>query len=198
LHKYLIRKFHSPEVGGCDLIEFIVTVTDALIILGLLAWLFFFFRYWKVANHVDRYEGMILRPLSISVDLLGVHYLLNKEWLAAGIAFFWGIFWIGGVVGGATLRRDRSSYELAHPPKPVIGGEFSELSHDDSYVLAKAVLKLSWMGFIPEMLLCFHHDMKWYVAAPVSIGISVIIGPVLAVLSFGIGWLTLKKEPLAK
>jgi len=183
----------------CDLLDFIVTVTDdALIVLGVLAWLFFFFRYWKVANHVDRYEGMILRPLSISVDLLGLHYLLNREWWAAAIAFFWGIFWIGGVVGGAILRADRSFQELAHPPKPVAGGEFPELSHDESYVFAKAVLKLSWMGFIPEMLLCFHHDLKWYVAAPVSIGVSVIIGPVLAFLSFGVAFLTLKKEPVSK
>ncbi|MGA8027346.1 MAG: hypothetical protein WB992_09370 [Bryobacteraceae bacterium] len=167
---------------------------DALIVVGVLIWATFFFRYWRVANHVDRYEGMILRPLSISVDALGLHYLLHGEWWAAAIALFWGIFWIGGVVGGATLRADRSSQELTHPPKPVAGGEFPELSHDESFLLAKAVGKLSLMGFLPEMLLCFHHGLKWYIAAPVSIGISVIIGPVLALLSFGVAALTLKKQ----
>ena len=172
-----------------------MTVTDtALIVVGVLTWAFFFFRYWRVANHVDRYEGIILRPLSTSFDILGLHYLLNGEWWAAAIAFFWGIIWIGGVVGGATLRRDRTSKELANPPKPVVGGELTELSHDDSFLIGKAIAKLSWMGFILGTLLCFHHGLKWYVAVPVSMAFSVFMGPVPALLSFGVASMTLNQR----
>jgi|HubBroStandDraft_6_1064221.scaffolds.fasta_scaffold1712552_1 hypothetical protein len=72
------------------------------------------------------------------------------------------------------------------------------LSHDESLLVGEAVLKLSWMGFIPEMLLCFHHGLKWYMAALASVAVSVVIGPVLALLSFGVASLTLEKQHRSK
>lgn len=180
----------------CDLIDVTVTATDAtLIALGLCTWLFYFFRYWRVANHVDRYEGIILRPLSVSVDLLALYYLLHKSWWAAAIAFWWGLFWIGGVAG-ATLRADRTARELANPPTAVAGGEILMLSDQDSWLIGRTVWKLSWLGFIPEMLLFLHHGLKWYVAVLASVAVSVAIGPVLAIFSFWTASLTLKKKQI--
>ncbi len=120
---------------------------DAILIaLALFTWCIFAFRYWRVGNALDRYEGIILRPLSISVDLLAVHYLFHGSWWPAVVAFWWGFFSISGVARG-TIRPERSSKELANPPRPVSARESEALSHEDSMQLSNAIMKLSFYSF---------------------------------------------------
>jgi len=165
-----------------------------LFALVLSAWAVLFLRYRRVTNHIDRYEGMILRPLSISVDLLGLYYCVQMSWWPAAVALFWGLFLIGGVVGGATLRADRSFGELANPPAPRTGRDIEALSDEDSRKMGKAVLKLTWLSFIPVFLLLLHHNVKWYYAVLGSFAVCAIIGPVFALLSMWPVALAAKKQ----
>lgn len=131
----------------------------ALISVGLSTWGFCAFRYWRKANHVDRYECMILRPLSLSVGLVALRYLANRAWLADGAAVLWGPF-IGGAAAG-TLRKDRSFTDLANPLQPLAGGEILMLSHEDSsrmtFLLPKTERKQRRPRLDAHILLPVHH-----------------------------------------
>jgi hypothetical protein len=163
-----------------------------LVVIAISVWAFLCRRYWRTTNAIDRYEGMILRPLSASMDLLGLYYALNKSWWAAAIAFFWGLFVIGGI--GQGLRADRSDRELANPPDFRTGHEMEELSPADAVRLGKAVMKMAWFSSVPAFLLFFLHGLKWYVAAIASLGTALLFGPVLLVIPLGSAVLALRKR----
>jgi hypothetical protein len=126
---------------------------------------------------------MILRPLSNSVDLLGVYYALNKCWWAAVITFFWAVWVIPGI--GQGLRPDRGARELANPPDCRIGDQLEELSDTDAFRLAKAVVKLCWFSSLPTFLLFRLHGSTWYVAVIASLGAALLFGPLLPFILFG-------------
>ena len=148
-------------------------------------WIFFLVRYWKASKFLDRYEGMALKPLSMTLSIFGLWYLSDFQWLASAVAFGSSVFLIGGIA--SSMKRDRSTSELLNPPEPE-NGPLACISPDESMLFGRAMVKLYVLGWIPFLLLTIHHGVKWYWAVPVSLIGNVAIVWLLLGVSLGSAW----------
>ena len=127
----------------------------------------------------------------MTLNIVGLFYILRFQWIDAALALASSIFLIGGVA--STVRHDRSLDELANPPEPTREEGVQAISADESLLIGRAVTKLAILGWIPALILTLHQGIKWYWAVPLSLGAGFIAGPGLAAFAVGSAWLSRRR-----
>jgi len=108
------------------------------------------------------YDLYVLKLFWLIFIILGIFYLYHRDWISgAFFAVAW--FFIGGI--GGWLYPEMSPKELAQgtsPSKEEMANADSEMSPEESYLIAKANMKLSVLIGLSSVVILWHSDLRWY------------------------------------
>ncbi len=148
------------------------------------SWLFFHSRSRSLARVVDRFEVAVLKPLGITYLVLLVTFAVGSGWALAACSAAASL--LNGAIG-ASLHRSRSFSELsAGTIQYMAKGPKEELSHDESFRLARVVLPAVWVAWLWAFaVLLGRSTLRWYWALPAAwlMGFLLVLLPFLAAYS---------------
>ncbi len=135
-----------------------------------------------ISRRIARFEKLILKPLSLLFLILSVIYFFQRGWL---ICAFFLLAWVCIGVIGQSLHKDKSFAELAR------GGldseeniaPNSEMSHAESYALAKPLLLTSWLCGIATIVMLFHGGYGWFMALPAGLVVTILTAVISALVA---------------
>jgi len=122
-----------------------------------------------VSRYLAKFDWYVLKPIWVLFIVLAGLYCFRQEWLI-GVALIVMNFLVGMVAAG--VHRGKTVAELAagYPTRDdALAGDPGELSHEESFVVAKALLRLGWILGIAAVMLAIHHGIKFYFAIPVGL-----------------------------
>jgi hypothetical protein len=120
------------------------------------------------------YDLYVLKLFWLIFIVLSIFYLYHRDWVSgAFFAVAW--FLIGGIGGG--LYPEMSPKELAQgtiPSKEELANADSEISPEESYLIAKAHYKLSALIALSAVVILWHYNLRWYFVIPLGILVGYI------------------------
>jgi hypothetical protein len=129
----------------------------------------------KRTNKLKIFEAYVLRSLSIQAMLIGIIYLLYKEWLF-GIIIIIVSFLYGSIGQGLKHNKIKSSGELltGQDWNIIENGEDIDMTTEEGHLIGKPILFTIIVSSLIAILIFFFQNYKWYSALPLGliIGIS--------------------------
>jgi hypothetical protein len=136
------------------------------------------------SRYLAKYDWYVLKPIWILLIVLACVYCFLQEWFM-GLTLIAMAFLVAMVA--ASVHRGKTAAELAagYPTRgDALAGDSGELSHEDSFTVAKAQLRLGAILGITAVILAAHHGMKIYFAIPLGLlmawvgftGIMIVFG----------------------
>jgi hypothetical protein len=139
------------------------------------------------SNKIKIFEAYVLRALSIQYVVIGILYLVQKDWWV-GFTVVLLSFLFGFIGQGLPRNRGRNSDDLAKGQdwEIIEPGEADIMTVEESNVIGKAFVFLIPIVAITALVLLIHANLRWYFAAFLSVLVGTFY-PVL-MLFFGIYW----------
>lgn len=154
-----------------------IALSILLIVLLSSVWVFFWGRARALARLIDRYEVVVLKPLSITCAILSLIYLVRAAWLAGGV--FAALWVVCGGFGAALHRRDTVAQLTAGTIGRMARGPRQGFAPEESYDMAKASLGASFVVAVGCATIVLRHGFSTLF----SIVLAGIVGWIFALLS---------------
>jgi hypothetical protein len=148
-------------------------------------------------NKLKVFELYVLRMLSIQFILLGVGFLINKQWWI-GVSIIIISFLFGTIGQGLKHNRQRTSKDLLKGQDWSIGekadADSEAMTQEEGNLIGKPFLFTWFIVAITSILLLFHYDFKWYLTLPIAFFFGMFYPLLLFFLGVFLSGLTIKKN----
>jgi len=128
-----------------------------ILALGVVA-AFFWRRFYFLYERRDRFEVLILRPVSMAFGMFAIFGLFYREWISASI---WIVSWFLCAGIGQSLHPDKSGRSLMkrtvdlNQAKYFCGGALRRIETEEAQLIATSSMKLGFLVSVTAF--CFAH-----------------------------------------
>ncbi len=107
--------------------------------------------------------NFVLRPYSIGTAITGLFLVFRKEWLwGSGLFAAW--FLISAIGSGV----EKPQFYWGKVPDAAASAAPTPLSHEDSYLIAKAIFKTASILAVIALFALIRFGTHWYFAVPLG------------------------------
>ena len=134
----------------------------------------------RPAIPMRRFEVLMLRPLNVVLPVAAGVCLVKTAWILA-VVMAVGCFAVGAIGQSLPHRKKQTFSELASGK--TLPASDGELSDDDSFALAKAILRLAFLIGLVALPVGWKIGLRWYWILLLAFGSYAVVGLLSALLA---------------